>query len=153
MGDSVNCGIGGDVRFDSNSKMKTSPPMESSVSCSDKVIILSKNIPIISSVGSAEPAKVSGQSRNLEIQNIDLTGFKFKEGLITKIDNSLDLTFPKLCFVFTSLYFSTLGAEEFRTIVERRWEEVRSKPSNPEQTWLIPSLAGTLGEILEPSTK
>ena len=80
MGDSVNCGIGGDVRFDSNSKMKTSPPMESSVSCSDKVIILSKNIPIISSVGSAEPAKVSGQSRNLEIQNIDLTGFKFKEG-------------------------------------------------------------------------
>ena len=150
--------------------------MESSVSCSDKVIILSKNIPIISSVGSAEPAKVSGQSRNLEIQNIDLTGFKFKEGLITKIDNSLDLTalitkfkvkegsktkidksldltFPKLCFVVTSLYFSTLGAEEFRTIVERRWEEVRSKPSNPEQTWLIPSLAGTLGEILEPSTK
>ena len=40
--------------------------------------------------------------------------------------------------MLTSLYFSTLGAEEFQTTVERRWEEERSKPSNPEQTWLIP---------------
>ena len=37
-----------------------------------------------------------------------------------------------------SLYFSTLGAAEFRSIIENRWKELRSKPSNPEQTWLIP---------------
>ena len=66
-----------------------------------------------------------------------ITNFKFKEGSRTKTDKSLDLTFLKMFFVFTSFYFSTLGAEEFRTIVEKRWEEVRSKPSNPEQTWLI----------------
>ena len=40
--------------------------------------------------------------------------------------------------MLTSLYFSTLGAEEFHTIIDRRWEELRSKPSNPEQAWLIP---------------
>ena len=37
-----------------------------------------------------------------------------------------------------SLYFSKSGAEDFQTIIEKRWEEVRCKPSNPEQTWLIP---------------
>ena len=67
-----------------------------------------------------------------------ITEFKSKEGSRTKIDKSLDLTFLKIFFGLTSLYFSTLGAMEFRTIVERRWEELRSKPFNSEQTWLIP---------------
>ena len=63
---------------------------------------------------------------------IDLAEFKLKEGSRTKIDKSLDLTFLiKIFFMLTSFYFSTLGAEEFRTIIERRWEELRSKPSNP----------------------
>ena len=74
-------------------------------------------------------------------KSLDLTALiterKIKEGSRTKIDKSLHLTFLKIFFVLTSLYFSTLGAEEFGTIVERRWEEMRSKPSNPEQTWLI----------------
>ena len=49
-----------------------------------------------------------------------------------------------------SLYFSTLGAEDFQTFIERRWEELRSKPSNLEQAWLIPQpSAGTLGETQE----
>ena len=40
--------------------------------------------------------------------------------------------------MFTSLYFSTLGTEEFQTTIEERRERVRSKPSNPEQEWMIP---------------
>ena len=52
---------------------------------------------------------------------IDLAEFKLKEGSRTKIAKSLDLTFLiKIFFMLTSLYFSTLGAEEFRTIIERR---------------------------------
>ena len=44
LGDSVDCWVEGDVRFDSNNKMKTSPLMEPSieevgVSCSDKAYI------------------------------------------------------------------------------------------------------------------
>ena len=71
-------------------------------------------------------------------KSLDLTSlineFEFKEGSRTKIDKSLELTFlVKIFFVLASLYFSILGAEEFRTIMERRWEEVRSKPFNPEQ--------------------
>ena len=31
-----------------------------------------------------------------------------------------------------------LGAKDFQTIIEKRWEKLRSKPSNPEQAWLIP---------------
>ena len=34
--------------------------------------------------------------------------------------------------------FSTLGAEDFRTIMEKSWEKLRREPSNPEQAWLIP---------------
>ena len=64
---------------------------------------------------------------------------KIKKGSKTKIDKSLDLTFLiKVLFMFTSLYFSTLGTEEFQTKIEERRERVRSKPSNPEQEWLIP---------------
>ena len=37
-----------------------------------------------------------------------------------------------------SLYFSTSGAEDFQTIIEKRWEELWSKPSNLHQALLIP---------------
>ena len=67
-----------------------------------------------------------------------ITEFKFKEGSRTKIDKSLDLTFLKIFFILTSFYFSTAGAEKFLTIIEERWKELRSKPSNPEQAWLVP---------------
>ena len=40
--------------------------------------------------------------------------------------------------MLVSLCFSTSGADDFRAIVEERWEELRIKPSNPEQAWLIP---------------
>ena len=40
LGDSVTCGVGGDVRFDSNIKMKTSPSMESSKEEYSKLIEL-----------------------------------------------------------------------------------------------------------------
>ena len=65
--------------------------------------------------------------------------FEFKEGSRTKIDKSLDLTFlVKLFFMHISLYFRTSGAEEFRTIIEKIQEDLRSKPSNQKQAWLIP---------------
>ena len=67
------------------------------------------------------------KSQNLTVL---ITESKFKEGSRTKIDKSLDLTAQKIFVVFTSLYFNTLGADEFRTIIEDRWEELRSKPSN-----------------------
>ena len=92
LGGSVNCRVGGDDRFDSNSKMKTSAPKESSkeevnVSCNNYVISLSKNIPVIYSVVSAELARVQAQVEfDLEIQNIDLAEIKIKEGSRNKID-------------------------------------------------------------------
>ena len=61
------------------------------------------------------------------------------EGSRTNLVKSLNLTFLiKLFCMLISLYFNMLGAEYFRTIIEKRWEELRSKPSNPEQAWLIP---------------
>ena len=75
------------------------------------------------------------KSQNLTVL---ITESKFKEGSRTKIDKSLDLIDLKIFFVFTSLYFSILVAEEFRSIIENRWDELRSKPSNPEQAWFIP---------------
>ena len=87
--------------------MKTSSLMESSkeevgVSCSDKAIILSMNTPVISSVVSPELARVQAKVEfDLEIKKIenqgntniiDLAEFRFKEGLRTKIDKSLDIT-------------------------------------------------------------
>ena len=80
LGDSVNCRVGGVFRFDSNSKMKTSLLMEPSkeevgVSCSDKAIHLSKNTPVISSVVSAEPARVQAKVEiDLEIKKIEYQG-------------------------------------------------------------------------------
>ena len=55
--------------------------IEVGVGCSDKVIILSKNIPIVSSIVSAELARVQAKAEfDQEMQNKDLAGFKFKEG-------------------------------------------------------------------------
>ena len=31
-----------------------------------------------------------------------------------------------------------LGAEDFRTIIEMRWERFRQESSTPEQAWFIP---------------
>ena len=80
MGDSVDCWVEGDVRFDSNNKMKTSPLMEPSieevgVSCSDKAINLSENTSVLSSVVSAEPARVQANVEfDLEVQKIEYQG-------------------------------------------------------------------------------
>ena len=65
------------------------------------------------------------KSQNLTVL---ITESKFKEGSRTKIDKSLDLTAQKIFVVFTSLYFNTLGADEFRTIIENRWEEQTFQP-------------------------
>ena len=156
-GESVNYKIDGEVRFDSNSKMKTSPLLESSrenigPSCRDDNLILSNYNLVISSIISTEPARLQAKVNfALKIKNIDqaefrirkvsenkidkspnlkvlTTEFKFKGGLRTKIDKSLDLKFLKIFFELTML-----GAEEFRTTIESRWEALRSKPFNPEQ--------------------
>ena len=67
---------------------------------------MSKKTPVISSVVSAEPARVQAKAEfDLEIQNIDLAEFKFIEGSRTKIDKSLDLTFLKY-FLCLSVYIS-----------------------------------------------
>ena len=41
-------------------------------------------------------------------------------------------------FALITLYFSGIGAIEFKRIVEKRWDEERNKTSTPSQTWLIP---------------
>ena len=80
MGDSINCRVGGGVRFESNDKMKTSPLIklskeENGVSCYDKDINVSKNTPVISSIASAELARVQTKVEfDLEVQKIEYQG-------------------------------------------------------------------------------
>ena len=123
MGDSVDCRVEGGVRFDSNSKKKTSSLLEPNkeevvVSCSDKAMNLSENTYIISSIVSTELARVQAKVEfDLELQKIEYQGntniidsaeFKLKEGSRTKLVKSLDLTFLiKLFCMLISLYFST----------------------------------------------
>ena len=65
--------------------------------------------------------------------------YLLKEGSRTKLFKSLHQTFLiKLFCMLISLYFSELGAEDFLTIIEERWKELRNKFSNQEQAWLIP---------------
>ena len=71
-GESVNYKIDGEVRFDSNSKMKTSPLLETSnekigLSCKDDTVILSNYSPVISSVISASRPGC-GPKRNLTLK-------------------------------------------------------------------------------------
>ena len=71
-GESVNFKFDGEVRFDYNSKMKTSPLMESSkekigLSCRDDNVILSNYSPVISSVISASRPGC-GPKRNLTLK-------------------------------------------------------------------------------------
>ena len=128
-----------------------------SVDCS---INLSEQVSITPSVASTEMARVQAKLEfDLEVQKIkyyivhmvwlltgvcyitDSAGLKLrvdnyllKEGSRTKLFRSLNIIFLiKLFYVLISLCFSTLGAEDFRTIIEERWEKFRSKPSNPEQ--------------------
>ena len=80
------------------------------------------------------------------IKIIDPAGLKLKvdnnllrKGSRIKLFKSLNLIFlTKLFYMLISLCFSTSGAEDFQTIIEERWEEPRSKPSNPKQAGLIP---------------
>ena len=37
--------------------------------------------------------------------------------------------------ILNIIYFSTLEAEDFWTIIETRWKKLRGKPSTPEQAW------------------
>ena len=154
LGDSIDCRVEGGVRIGSKRKMKTSPltgPSKDKVSvgCSDKAINLPENTSVISSVVWAELARVQAKLEfDLEVQKIeyqgntntlDSAGFKLKEGSRTKLLKSLDLTFlVKIFCMLISLYFSTSGAEDFWTIIERKWEELRSKIP----TW------SKIGEIL-----
>ena len=64
--------------------------------------------------------------------------YLLREGSRTKVFKSLNLIFLiKLFYMLINLCFSMSGAENFQTIIEERWEELRSKPSDPEQAWLI----------------
>ena len=117
-------------RFESKNKMKISPLIrprkkEVSVKCSHKAINLTENNSLLSSVVSAEPARVQAKVEfDLDVQKIEYQGntnfiylaeFKLKEGSRTKIAKSLDLTFLiKLFWMIISLYFSTSGADDFR---------------------------------------
>ena len=77
LGDSVDCMVEGGFRFDSKSKMKTSPLMgpskeEVSIGCSDKAITLSEITYVTSSVVSTEPARVQAKLEfDLEAQKIE----------------------------------------------------------------------------------
>ena len=98
FGESLHYKIDGEVRFDSNSKMKTSPLLESSrekigLSCRDDTVILSNFSPEISSVISAESARVQAKAKfDIEIKNINLAEFRIREGSETKVGKSPNLT-------------------------------------------------------------
>ena len=84
--------------------------LEVGVSCSDKVIILSKNIPIVSSIVSAELARVTVKTEvDLEIKNIELSKLRFRQGSETKIDKFQNLL--KIFFLFTEKMLN--GARPF----------------------------------------
>ena len=111
---------------------------------------------MVSSDTSAELARVTINAEiEYEANNKWLNKFRFRLGSETKIDKFQNLLkifrfrlssetkidkFRNLLKIFSLiiiLYSSTLGADAFRTIIEDRLEKLRSKPSNPEQTWLI----------------
>ena len=86
-----------------------------------------------------------GEDKNYhEIAGLKLRvdNFLSKEGSRTKIYMSSNLMahikrnynqILDLFHMLISLCFSTLGAEDFRTIIEERWEKLRRKQSNLEQ--------------------
>ena len=117
---------------------------------------MSETTDLISSHSSTELARVTVNTEvDRETKNIGLNKLRFGLGSETKIDKFQNLLkifrfrlssetkidkFRNLLKIFSLiiiLYSSTLGADAFRTIIEDRLEKLRSKPSNPEQTWLI----------------
>ena len=78
---------------------------------------------------------------------IRVDNYLIKEGSRTKLDISLNLIaliernykfIVELLYILINLGFNTSGAQDFRIIIEKRWEKLRREPSNPEQAWLIP---------------
>ena len=68
-------------------------------------------------------------------KNIGVNKSSFRLGSKTKIDEFRNLLQIFSLIIF--LYSSMLGADAFRTIIQNRLEEMRSKSSNLEQTGLI----------------
>ena len=122
----------GEPRLESISKMKISHPMSFNKLNGDFLV---EATDLIFSYTSAELARVTVNTE-VDHKNIGLSKRSFRLGSGTKIDKFQDLL--KICFLFIFLCFSTLGADEFREIIKTRWRELRSKSTDPEQTWLIP---------------
>ena len=121
-------------RLDFISKMKIYPLMSFSESNGDYLVKATK---LISSATFAELARVTVKAEvDCKTKNIGLSKCRFRLGSGTKIDKFQDLL--KIFLLFISLYFSTLGADEFREIIKTRWRDLRSKSTDPEKTRLIP---------------
>ena len=59
-------------------------------------------------------------------------------GRVQVARHKLEIKTLYIYLVFITLYFSGVGALEFRRIVEKRWDEERNRTFTPSQTWLIP---------------
>ena len=51
---------------------------------------------------------------------------------------NLEIKMLFIPIVIITLYFSGIGASEFRRKIEKRWDKERSKTSSQDQSWLIP---------------
>ena len=59
-------------------------------------------------------------------------------GRVQVARHSLEIKMLYIYFVLITLYFSRVGAPEFRRSIEKRWDKERNRMSTPSQTWLIP---------------
>ena len=61
-----------------------------------------------------------------------------KLGRVQAAEHNLKIKTICVYLTLITLYFSGIGASEFKQIVEKRLDEERNRISTPSQTWLIP---------------
>ena len=61
-----------------------------------------------------------------------------KLGRVQVVEHNLKIKTICVYLTLITLYFSGIGASEFKQIVEKRLDEERNRISTPSQTWLIP---------------
>ena len=78
----------------------------------------------------------SGLSSKIFIKNFSNPSAKLGRVQVAKYNLKMKTVCIFLALI--TLYFSGIGAMEFKKIVEKRWDKERDKISTPSQTWLIP---------------
>ena len=61
-----------------------------------------------------------------------------KLGRVKAATYNLEIKMLFIPIVIITLYFSGIGASEFRRKIEKRWDKERSKTTSQDQSWLIP---------------